>query len=323
MAKTPQQLKDPNQEDLLDKVDGEGAQEQIVNEEVVQDADLLAGEQEEEVQEDASVALQKQIDALKKSEDIQKGRAERYRQEAEDARRAAEQSKLEAGQTRKDAVQSQYDLLTTALTAATNEVESAKRDMKTAIANGDPDAQTEAYDRLAVARANISRLEEGKFDLEAKLKAPVEQPRDTPKIPVRIQRWIERHPEYFSNQKKNDQLKYLHHVVLDEGHDFDSEEYLESMETHLGLRKPAAEAANDGEAQQQRQPVQQQKGSIVSAPVSREAPSTPGSERGGKITLTLAQREAAKIAGVSEKVYAENLSQINKMKANGTYGGQP
>jgi hypothetical protein len=58
----------------------------------------------------------------------------------------------------------------------------------------------------------------------------------------------------------------------------------------------------------------------VSAPVSREAPSTPNNDRSSsQVKLTPAQREYAKIAGVSEKVYAEQLQKINKMKANGSY----
>lgn len=321
MAKTPVQTKDPKQTDLIDKI--EAVTEQTENEAItLPEPDALQAEVEEpEVVEDASVALQKQITALKKSEEIQKGRAERFRQDAEKANQRIKEQGSEVAKVQKEAFQSQLDAVSTALGAAQSESESAKRDIKTAINNGDPDAQADAYERLATARANISKLEDGKFELEARIKNPpkVEEPvtQQQNALPQRVQRWLQAHPEYITDPRKNDRIRSLHWEVVDEGHDFDSEGYLESMETKLGMRE--AQTDDEPVVTQQRQP--QQRTSIVSAPVSREAPSTANiSRNNGEIKLSLAQREAAKIAGVTEKVYAEQLSKISKMKANGTYG---
>lgn len=323
MAKTPTQSKDPKQADLIEKIEVTAGSEQVENEAITtEEVDpLQAGIEEPEVVEDASVALQKQVNALKKSEEIQKGRAERFRQEAERANQVAQDRGSEVAKVQKEAVQSQLDAVSTALGAAQSESESAKRDIKTAISNGDPDAQADAYERLATARANISKLEDGKFELEARIKSPPKTEEPAPQqqnvLPQRIQGWLQRHPEYTRDPRKYDKLRALHWDVIDEGHDFDSEGYLESMETKLGMRQ--VETDDEPVVTQQRQP--QQRTSIVSAPVSREAPSTAQNGRNnGEIKLTVAQREAAKIAGVTEKVYAEQLQKISKMKANGTYG---
>jgi len=65
---------------------------------------------------------------------------------------------------------------------------------------------------------------------------------------------------------------------------------------------------------------QQQRTSIVSAPVSREVPTSTPNRQNGKITLTAAQVEAAKMAGITPAEYAKQLQKLTEMKSNGTYG---
>lgn len=48
-----------------------------------------------------------------------------------------------------------------------------------------------------------------------------------------------------------------------------------------------------------------------------------GEDRPGKVTLSIAQKEAARIAGISEKEYAEQVLRLREEKANGHYGGAP
>jgi hypothetical protein len=64
-----------------------------------------------------------------------------------------------------------------------------------------------------------------------------------------------------------------------------------------------------------------------SAPVSRETPSSyedlQRGMRGGNGTITLgnAEKEAARIAGVSEEEYARQLVRLRDLKRDGFYGG--
>ena len=277
---------------------------------------------EEPKADDPTLALQKQLEELRKSEEFQRNRAEQAAKEREEALKRAQERDVEVVKFQKEATQSQLDHVSTALSAAQAEAESAKRDIKTAITNADPDAQTEAYERLAAARANISKLEDGKFELEARVKAePKPEVRQEPKqvqptLPETALSWLRAHPQYLNDPEKNAQIQWLHHVVVKEGKSAFSPEYFNSMEEHLGLREAPKEPEK---------PQEQQRTNIVSAPVSREVPSsgTGTRQKNGTVTLTALEKEAAKDAGVTETEYAKQKLRLLEAKANGQYtGGQ-
>jgi hypothetical protein len=54
--------------------------------------------------------------------------------------------------------------------------------------------------------------------------------------------------------------------------------------------------------------------SMFSAPVSREAPTSNRMDRPGRLTLTAEQREAARVAGVTEIEYAMNVLRLQEAK---------
>src|SRR5437762_393936 len=59
---------------------------------------------------------------------------------------------------------------------------------------------------------------------------------------------------------------------------------------------------------------------FVSAPVSREVPDGQYFDRRpGRITLSPGQKEAAKIAGVTEVVYAQHIGELERRKKDGYY----
>jgi hypothetical protein len=268
---------------------------------------------------DPTLALQKQLDELRKSEEFQRNRAEQAAKEREEAIKRAQERDVEVVKFQKEATQSQLDHVSTALSAAQAEAESAKRDIKTAITNADPDAQTEAYERLAAARANISKLEDGKFELEARVKAePRPEVRQEPKqqqpqLPESALSWLHAHPQYLSDPEKNAQIQWLHHVIVKEGKSAFSPEYFNRMEEHLGLREAPKEPEK---------PQEQQRTNIVSAPVSREVPSGgTGTRRNGQVTLSPAEKEAAKDAGVTETEYAKQKLRLIEEKSKGNYSG--
>lgn len=225
---------------------------------------------------------------------------------------------------RNETTQSQYDAITSALAAANSEAEGAQRDIEIAMSQGDVSAQAKAYRTLARAESNISRLEDGKTELEARISQQDEVRRNPPPqqqspvdplensgLPDRAKSWLRAHPDYLSDQRKNAKIQSLHWDVLDEGHDPFSRDYFESLEQHLGLQKVNDTAPSSRSA------------SMVTAPVTREAPSaTSGSGRTSKVTLTPQQKEAAKIAGISEVEYAKQFQVLLSAKADGNYGGQ-
>lgn len=277
-------------------------------------------------EDDASLALQRQIDELKKSEAAHKAAAEQASRDREAALRRANERELEIQRFQQENQEFQYDAIGSALAAAKAEADMAQADIEAAIADGDSKAQADAYRRLAKAESNISRLEDGKSELEAAKKAAekttparqqpnaVEATIDNSGLPETAKAWLTLHPEYLRDPRKNSKIQALHWDVLDEGHQAFSPEYFKSLEEHLGMReKPLSQEDRDNQPQN--------RSSIMSAPVSREVPGSGGQrQQPGQVRLTAAQREAAKMAGVSEKTYAENLQKLNDMKANGTYG---
>jgi len=66
-------------------------------------------------------------------------------------------------------------------------------------------------------------------------------------------------------------------------------------------------------------PAEPDRASIISAPVSREAPSASGSRKPGPIRLTADQKEAARLANISEVEYARQLQRLHDEKSAGSY----
>lgn len=322
MAKSATQKQDQeNQADAVEKIDEIQSQENNENQPGQEELEVEAPQEEElPQQEEAAALLQKQIDDLRKSEEIEKGRAERYRQEAEEAQALALQRQQEAYNGRKDANQAQYDAISVALRSAQERAEAAESEIESAVNNGDIKAQIAATRKLVNAENSIGSLQAGQAELEARIKNPPasEDPKQN-QMPPQVQRWLQKNADFLGAKNRMDKVRGFHWDILEEGHDFGSSEYIESMERKLGLRR-----ASDEEETVQKKPKSESSSLQVSAPVSREAPTgSGGSGRSGQIRLTPQQREAAANAGVTEKVYAENLQRLIEMKKNGMYtGGQ-
>src|SRR6266478_1879688 len=135
-------------------------------------------------QDEASLAFQKQIDALRKSEQIQKDRNAELVREREDSIKRANERESEIHRLKKTTVESQVEAVGNALAAASAEAEAAQHDIEKALELGDFKGQADAYRRLAKAERDIGTLESGKVELEAQAKAAsepakVETPRDS------------------------------------------------------------------------------------------------------------------------------------------------
>lgn len=295
-------------------------------------------EQKEEQQEelvgqpdDNAEELKRQLDALRKSESAARQQAQQAAAERDQALRYAQERNVALSRSQKEAIDSRLESINNGLAAADAEIEEAKHAFRMASVEQDIDAQIAAQERLAEAKANKVNLTNGKSALERAIAAEQErikvqqqnpQPQgdalDRTSLPQTAKNWLRAHPDYMTDPRKNAKIQSLHWDVLDEGHEAFSQGYYESLEVHLGLRSPPRQ-----EVAEEEEEAPQPRRSVVSAPVSREAPSASGNRSSAPVRLTAAQREAAKLAGVSETEYAKQLVNLNKAKANGAYGGQP
>lgn len=310
------------------------------DEEEVKAAAASEQEQQLERQEEAVVQpddnseeLKRQLETLRRSESAARQQAQQAAAERDQAIRYAQERNVALSRSQKDAVDSRLDSIKNGLAAAEAEIEEAKNAFRMASIEQDIDAQVAAQERLAEAKANKVNLTNGKAALERAMEQeqeriknqPPPQPQqqgdglDRTNLPQTAKNWLRAHPEYLSDPRKNSKIQSLHWDVLDEGHEPFSQAYYESLEVHLGLRsKPRQEVAEDDE-----EVVQPVRRSVVSAPVSREAPSSGGERSNSPVRLTAAQREAAKASGITETEYAKQLVVLRQAKANGSYGGQP
>jgi hypothetical protein len=137
--------------------------------------------------------------------------------------------------------------------------------------------------------------------------------------------WLQNNP---LAQQHYAALNNLHGEAVQAGHADTSDGYFSFLNDRLAAlhtERPAANGVRLIEEMQQRAapaqsaPQPRQRTNIVSAPVSREVPTASGSRDGGKITLSNEQKEAAKIAGITETEYARQLLRLNGMKASGEY----
>ena len=279
------------------------------------------GEPEVEAkQDDATVALKRQIDELKKSEALLKDQRDQFAREREEALQRTREREAQIQKVQKESNDAQFDAISSALAAANAERDKARLDIENAISLGDAKAQAEALDRLAIAAANLTRLEEGKAAAEARAKEPVEQAGvdiiDTWGLPKITSDWVKNRRHLLTDPEKFEDLKGYQWQAKKEGFTPHTKEFLERIEVLLGERpEPEVEVVADE--------APKRKGPMVSAPPSRDVPNSSGKRQSnGKVTLTPLEVEAAKIAGISVEEYAKQKVRKAEMVASGEYGEQ-
>src|SRR6266704_919944 len=287
---------------------------------------LKAKEIEEE---DITSDLKKQLEDLRRANDESNKRIQQEiaaRQAAEQRGREREQ---EASRSQIRAEDAEYDAILNAIGAAESEAEAAQRDISLATEASDSKAVGEASRRLARAESRLSQLEDGKIAIEhaktaaaARAREQPEQQRASEKPTVEqyidqlpnllpSQRdWLKEHPDTLTDQRKNLRLQGAHVEAEDKGLRPGTAKYFSYIEERLGYKEPEQEEEDNVSEQEPRTPV--------SAPPSRSAtnPAT-GRSTATRITLTPAQREAARDSGVDEITYARNLQKMQQMKAEG------
>lgn len=212
-------------------------------------------------------------------------------QRASQAEQEAAQARDEAQRATKQASTSQLDTVSTALAAAKSDADSAKKDIKAAKEAGDIDAEVEAQDRLAQARADERRLDEAKYDLEQRAKVPPKQQPKTPSDPVEAYisnrteptaKWLRAHSDYIRDPRKQAKLSAAHYDAEGEGLVADTAEYFKHVEKFLGITKDETDTTKAANEAPQRKPP----------PVAPGSTNVNGGN-GGSPVVTLSRGEAA------------------------------
>lgn len=229
-----------------------------------------------------------------------KAKANEERAEEESRRRA--QAEQEAARHREDAetsrkreTSSHLDTITTAIAASEGDVEGAKAAIRAAKASGDVEAEIEAQDRLAKARATLIRLDEAKQDIEARTKAPPKKIQPTDPVEAFVQgrtaptaNWIRKHPEYVQSEKGLKKLTAADAVAQAEDLIPDTPEYFARVEEYLGLRKTEVEAEKKAPTE-----AAQVKPRTPAPPVAPGSAVASNGNAASGTSVTLTAREAA------------------------------
>ena len=180
---------------------------------------------------------------------------------------------------------------------------------------GDFAAEADLDDELANIVADIRELERGKQMLET---APKPQP-TRPQVdsdPVnalssemerggfkRSAEWVRTHPEFVRDPKQYQRMLAAHNLAVADGIAPDTDEYFDSVESTLRIKK-AAEPAAKVEIPVRESPP-------PSAPASRQG-GTVGASTTKSVRLTAAEVEMAENMGMTPKEYAQNKYMAQK-----------
>lgn len=268
---------------------------------------------------DAVKQLTTQVEELKKAAKYNEealARSEKMRREAVTA---SQQAAAEAANARQNSTATEHEYLSSSLVAAQNELAAAKAAAKAAGEAGDFTAQAEAHDRIADARSKINQYEPALATLEHQIKtAPPPQPQQqvSPDVNDAIDQnanllprerdYLKSHPELVIDTQLNNELSVAHNRALRQGIKRGTDQYFSYMDEFLGYKEAAKP--------QPQEPTQEEDNTMVSAPVSRDAPAPTGRTSPDRITLSSEQREMAKSMGISDIQYAEQVLRLQREK---------
>jgi hypothetical protein len=268
--------------------------------------------------------LEKQFKDLQRTEQEQRNRSAQEQQE--NARQIAARD-AQLAEARKTIEQTQLDSVVNAIAATNSEMDAAKNAYAAARGRNDFMAEAEAQQKIAVCSARLISLEGGREELEEKIKHPpvtTQQPQQPapqggqnidqviaqmPGLMDKERDWLRKHPDAIGGANLT-RLQVAYYDATQRNIQRGSDKYFEFLDDRLGYQTMTEDRDDNPPPQNTR--TQQR----FAAPPSRIASN--GSD--GRITLSPAQREAAKIAGVDEVEYARQLRKMNAMKRDGFYG---
>jgi hypothetical protein len=245
--------------------------------------------------------LQTQMEEMRKAN-------ERLAREADEARR-------EAREARSGQADTEADLIANALQAAQREEAAAEQALQTAFDNGDSKALAEAQKRMGRASADIREYERAAAvqaqQADREKNAPVQRhaPTDiiatieTMQIMPAEKVWLKEHSDAILDPNRKVELDAAYFKATRQGIIRGTPAYFKFLESEMGYTTAQTEDNDEGNT-------------MTAAPVSRDNRSS----QTGRVTspnqvyLSPAEREQAKLIGVSDKAYAMGKQKMEAEK---------
>lgn len=210
--------------------------------------------------------------------------------------RQAREREEEASRYRGQAERSRADNLANAVDLAAQEIDKQKSAYRAAMETGDFAAAAEAQASISKAAAAELMANQARAAYEAQMRAREAQPR--PQVQTytpATQDWINKHPEFLSNQGFKRRAFAAHELAVGSGLETDTPAYFDRIESLMGLKTEEQRPAGKPSP-------------APSAPVSRGV--TTGADGRKSYHLTAQEKEIADFSGVSYLEYAKNREKI-------------
>jgi hypothetical protein len=284
------------------------------------DAEVLAQDNDDvvevEVEENPIDALQRQFEALKQERDAAAAErdAERTRvRELENKQSASQASELHTHKA----------LIESAMSAATSDIEAAKRIYRDARARSDIEAELEATEALADAREQLRTLNAGLQEIDRRIAAPAPVPaKKTDPIEEYIasnftnprdQDWVRRHKDDLFSAPERGKLAEAGHALATLKHKIapGTDEYYAFMDEHMDYVAPKVKEPVEAPS-----PKPAAKSVRYAAPVSRSTPSSSArlAEKASRASPQI--KALAESMGMTAAEYIANAEAIKKNGGN-------
>jgi len=230
-------------------------------------------------------------------------------------RRAREYAQS-AMQAKNEAQDSNLHLVTNAIESVKQNTEVLKSNYSQAMSAGDYDRAAEFQQAMSNNAAKLLQLEQGKQALESmpKQQAPgpvgVSDPVEAlaSQLSPRSAAWVRRNPQFATDPRQYQKMLAAHNLAVADGISPDSDEYFDSVESTLRMRRSEPVQSEDPMADAAK--PTQRRSPPPAAPVSRSG-AAPGS-RPNTVRLTSAEREMAGMMGMTVEEYAKNKLALQK-----------
>jgi len=236
------------------------------------------------------------------------------KQAREAAERRADHANQSAEQAREGAKNSDLSLLANAIERVKVESGVLKSKYRDALAAQDFDAAADVQQQMTTAAVNLSKLEEGKAQLEAQARQRASDPVEafTHQLSPRSADWVRKHPQFVRDPLLNQKMIAAHNYVVADGIAPDTDDYFDAVETMLRLKTPAPAVVKDDSIEvdptaQTAKVVSTRETAPPVIPVTRD-----GGNNRRTIRLSRDEVEMAEATGLTPEEYARNKAQLIK-----------
>ena len=272
---------------------------EVKNEPAVEEVTVEAAEKPQT----GELAAEDGIDQLRRKLEEAEARARQ-------AETRASQAEMAARNASHAADEANYHVVNSVLDNLRREGEILKANYRAAMASSDFERAADFQEAMSVNANKLFQLENGRMELKAKQKDPVEA--FAAQLSPRSADWVRRNPQCVTDPRLHQKMIAAHNLAMADGYAADTDDYFAFVENTLQLNRaksvPQAEPEqSDSALSAASAPKQRRSAAPAAAPVSRESTS-----RSNVVRLSEQEREMAAMMKMTDQEYAKHKLALQK-----------